>query len=274
MRFTKMHGAGNDFVIIDNRGGEIPEGELSGLAIRLCAAHTGVGADGLMVVTQSRIADYGMLFYNSDGSLGEMCGNGARCICRYGYENGLAGEEQRVETTAGVVTGKRIDERRYRVRLNDPSVIDAHRAARIGGKEYDCFYIELGNPGIPHAIVLLDDWDSISADKLLELGKALRWAKEFPKGANVTFVKRLHDNTFKAVTFERGVEDFTLACGTGCGSTAAALAVLGITSGEDVTVSMPGGDIEVNLDASGGTVKDIYITGPTAIVFKGDLFEI
>ncbi len=274
MFFTKMHGAGNDFVIIDNRSGEIGEERLSALAVKLCAYHTGVGADGLMVVTDSSAADYGMIFYNSDGTSGEMCGNGARCICRYGYENALAGEVQRVETVSGIVVGRRIDERRYRVRLNDPSVIDVHRAVNVDGTQYDCAYIELGFPGLPHAVVRLDGWDAISTDKLRELGRALRWAKEFPKGANVTFVSPLPDGSFKAVTFERGVEDFTLACGTGCGSTAAALAVLGLTSGENVTVHMPGGDIDVSLDAADGRVGNICITGPTAVVFKGELFEI
>lgn len=273
MYFTKMHGAGNDFVIIDNRRGEIPAEKLPELAKRLCARHTGVGADGLMVITESDRADYAMLFYNSDGTVGEMCGNGARCICRYGYENGFAGDVQRVETTSGIVTGKRIDEKRYRVRLNDPSVIDVHRAVRAGGAEYDCAYIELGSPGLPHAVVRLDGWDAMSKDELRELGRRLRWAKEFPKGANVTFVKLTAENTVKAITFERGVEDFTLACGTGCGASAAALTVLGLVSGKNVTVSMSGGEITVDLDEADGRVENIYITGPTALVFRGELFE-
>lgn len=273
MYFTKMHGAGNDFVIIDNRRGEIPAEKLPELAKRLCARHTGVGADGLMVITESSRADYAMLFYNSDGTVGEMCGNGARCICRYGYENALAGDVQRVETTSGIVTSKRIDEKRYRVRLNDPSVIDVHRAVRVGGAEYDCAYIELGSPGLPHAVVRLDGWDAMSKDELRELGRRLRRAKEFPKGANVTFVKLTAENAVKAITFERGVEDFTLACGTGCGASASALTVLGLVSGKNVTVSMPGGEITVDLDEADGRVENIYITGPTALVFKGELFE-
>lgn len=273
MLFTKMHGAGNDFVIIDNRDGHIPAYELSALAVRLCAYHTGIGADGLMVITDSKAADYSMLFYNNDGSLGEMCGNGSRCICRYGYDNGLAGEIQRVETTSGIIVGKRIDERRYQVRLNDPSVIDLHRAAEINGVTYDCAYIELGVPGLPHAIVRMDGWDGMDTGALRELGKNLRWAKVFPKGANVTFVKQLADNELKAVTFERGVEDFTLACGTGCGSTVTALALLGLVSGKNVRINMPGGIIEITLEAENAWVKNILMTGPTAVVFKGELFE-
>ena len=274
MFFTKMHGAGNDFIILDNRSGLISSDKLSALAVKLCAVHTGVGADGMMVVTDSAKADYAMLFYNNDGSLGEMCGNGARCICRYGHDNGLAGDIQHVETTAGLIVGKRIDERRYQVRLNDPSVIDLHRAVEIDGAVYDCAYVELGDPGIPHAVVRLDGWDETDTDVLRELGRKLRWAGQFPKGANVTFVKKLNENELKAVTFERGVEDFTLACGTGCGSSVTALTLLGLVSGKDVRIHMPGGTLEITLDAENGEVGNILLTGPTAVVFKGELFEI
>ena len=274
MIFTKMQGAGNDFVIIDNRDGAIPKDALSALAVRLCAYHTGVGADGLMVITDSSSADYAMLFYNNDGSIGEMCGNGSRCICRYGYDNGLAGEIQHVETASGTVVGKRIDEQRYQVRINDPSLIDLHRKVSVDGADYDCAYIELGVPGLPHAIVRLDNWDETDSNKLRELGGKLRRAKEFPKGANVTFVKKLGENELKAITFERGVENFTLACGTGCGSAVTALTLLGLVSGKNVRINMPGGLIEITLDAENGNVSNILMTGPTAVVFKGEFFEI
>ena len=274
MFFTKMHGAGNDFIILDNRDGLIPSDKLSSLAVKLCAVHTGVGADGMMVVTGSEKADYAMLFYNNDGSPGEMCGNGARCICRYGHDNGLAGDIQRVETTAGIVVGKRIDEQRYQVRLNDPSVMELHRAVEIDGAVYDCAYAELGDPGIPHAVVRLDGWDEMDINVLRELGRKLRRAEVFPKGSNVTFVKKLNENELKAVTYERGVEDFTLACGTGCGSSVAALTLLGLVSGKDVRIHMPGGTLEITLDAENGKVRNILLAGPTDVICRGELFEI
>lgn len=273
MRFTKMHGAGNDFIIINNIDGAIPESALPGLAAGLCAQHVSVGADGMMVVAAPRQGgDFRMIFYNSDGSLGEMCGNGARCIARYGYENGLSGEIQRIETTAGLVTGQRMTKRLYKVRLNDPSVIDLHRSVSAGGAVYDCAYIELGDPGIPHAIVLMPDWDERDRDTLRALGRALRFAKEFPRGANVSFVKIMDGGHVKAITYERGVEDFTLACGTGCGSIAAALCLLGL-SGDELAISMPGGELTVSLTAEVGSVRDIYLTGPTNIVCVGDILD-
>ena len=273
MKFTKMHGAGNDFVIINNIEEQIAKEKLPALARKLCAAHTSVGADGMMVVVPAeKGGDFGMLFYNNDGSLGEMCGNGARCICRFGYENGLAGETPQVETTAGLVTGERIDSRRYRVRLNDPSVLD-RRTVTVGGCSYDCTYTELGDPGIPHAVVLLRDWDEQPADTLRELGRSLRFADVFPKGANVTFVKQTGVDELKAVTFERGVEDFTLACGTGCGSTVAALCLGGLVSGKDVKVSMPGGELSISLTNDNGKIHDIFLTGPTCIVAEGLILD-
>ncbi len=273
MHFTKMHGAGNDFIIINNIDGAIPESVLPELAAGLCAQHVSVGADGMMVVAAPRQGgDFRMIFYNSDGSLGEMCGNGARCIARYGYENGLSGETQRIETTAGLVTGQRVTKRLYKVRLNDPSVIDLHRSVSVGGTAYNCAYIELGDPGIPHAIVLMPDWDERDHDMLRALGRTLRFAEEFPRGANVSFVKVVDVGHVKAITYERGVEDFTLACGTGCGSIAAALRLLGLSS-DELAISMPGGELTVSLTASGGSVQDIYLTGPTNVVCTGDILD-
>lgn len=273
MKFTKMHGAGNDFIIINNMDGAIPEPRLPALAAGLCAQHRSVGADGLMVVARPVCGgDYRMMFYNSDGSIGEMCGNGARCIARYGYENGLAGETQRIETHAGLVVGQRVTKRLYRIRLNDPSVAEAHRIVSVGGVEYDCAYVELGEPGIPHAVLRLPDLDEWERDKLRELGRALRFAGEFPRGANVSFVKTLGAERVKAITYERGVEDFTLACGTGCGAIATSLRLLGL-GGESVEVVMPGGELRVELSECAGSVRDIYLTGPTNLVCVGEIFD-
>lgn len=273
MNITKMHGAGNDFVIVNNIELRFSLECFPALARRLCAPHTGVGADGMMVVVPATAeGDYGMLFYNSDGSLGEMCGNGARCICRYGCERGLAGEIQRVETTAGLVTGERIDGTHYRVRLNDPAVIDLHRLVKVGAENYDCAYIELGDPGIPHAVLLLPDWDEWETDALRELGRALRFAPVFPRGANVSFVKFTGPDAVKAVTYERGVEDFTLACGTGCGSVTTALTLLGLASGK-LSITMPGGELTVSLAREGERVHDILLSGPTCLVFDGEVSD-
>ena len=135
MRFTKMNGAGNDFILLDAIAEPFDESAAPALARALCDRRRSVGADGLMLVTRAEgDADYRMRFYNSDGSLGEMCGNGARCICRYGYARGYAGPVQRVETTAGLVTGWRITEEQYRIRLNTPSVVELEKQLDADGR--------------------------------------------------------------------------------------------------------------------------------------------
>ena len=264
MRCTKMHGAGNSFLLTENLHGELQGEDLSGLALRLCRA---AGVDGLIVLIPAEDADFGMLFYNSDGSLGEMCGNGARCLARYGVEHGLAPDPEhiRIRSTAGPVTARRIDEERYEVLLNDPSVVDLHRAAEAQGQRFDCAYVELGRPGIPHAVVEIPEADFADRDALRERGRALRRSPAFPRGANVSFVCLTGEKRARAITFERGVEDFTLACGTGCGAIAVSLILRGRVPGLSLTVDMPGGRLDVSLRRTGSCACDILLTGPTAV---------
>lgn len=274
MRFTKMNGAGNDFIILNNLAEHIPHERFPDIARTLCRRRLSIGADGLMVVeAPSQGGDYRMIFYNSDGSTGEMCGNGARCICRYGFEKGLAGETQTVETASGVVTGFRIDRRNYRVRLTDPTVIDLHRPVEAEGKTWDCAYIELGSPGLPHAVVPYPGLAQKSMDDLRELGRALRWHPAFPKGANVNFYDITGAQSITELTYERGVEDFTYACGTGTGSIVLALTLLGKVSGEDVTAHAPGGTLRITIDRNGTAVTAIWLTGPTNIVCEGEVLD-
>ena len=216
MKFTKMQGAGNDFIVINNMEEKLPQAQFAALARRLCTRRMSIGADGMMIVDAPQNGgDYRMYFYNADGSLGEMCGNGARCIARYGYEKGLAGETQRVETTAGLVVGQRRDKRMYTVRLNDITKFAQDVTAKIDGKAVQCDYLELGDPGLPHAVVLLDGDCAMTQEALRELGRKLRANSAFPKGANVNFCRVIGENEVEELTYERGVEDFTLACGTG-----------------------------------------------------------
>ena len=274
MRFWKMNGAGNDFVILNNLEEHLPLEQLPQIARTLCERHMSIGADGLMVVdAPSQGGDYRMLFYNSDGSVGEMCGNGARCICRYGYENGLAGETQTVETTAGIVTGRRIDQRLYRIRLNDPTTVRLDSPVEADGVTYVCSYVELGNPGIPHAVVPYAGLRQADENELRELGRAIRWNKVFPKGANVNFYEITGEDLIFERTFERGVEDFTYACGTGTGCVVTALTLMGKVSGRQVRVNMTGGQLIVDVDHQGSTVQNLYLTGPTNIVCKGEVTD-
>lgn len=247
-----MNGAGNDFMVMDVRG---LHPDFENLALRLCAI---TGADGFMAVDHSDIADFRLHFYNSDGSRGEMCGNGARCICRYAFDNGIAGETMTVQTDAGLVYGQRLSKSQYRVQLNNPGIADLHRRA-------DAAYIELGNPGVPHSVTHIPGlrWDD--RDKLRDYARSLRHAPEFPKGANANLYDWVDKTTVRILTFERGVEDYTLACGTGSGSVAAALWLQGKVPGGFLTVKNPGGDLAVTIEGD-TQVQKLLLEGPTELV--------
>ncbi len=263
-----MHGAGNSFILTENLRGELKGEDLSGLALRLCHPETGPGADGMIVLVPAADADVGMLFYNDDGSTGEMCGNGARCLARYAVEHALARDDQdvRILAPAGLVHARRIDRELYEVRLNDPSVVDLHREAE--GEE--CAYVELGDPGIPHAVVEvpLSAFDDL--DALRGRGRALRHSRAFPRGANVSFACPTGGGAVRALTFERGVEDFTLSCGTGCGAIAVSLLLRGRLEAPAAVIDMPGGRLSVTLRREGDSARELRLTGPTAVVAEGD----
>lgn len=273
MKFTKMQGTGNDFIIINNMEEKLPKSKFSAVAAALCRRRLSVGADGMMFVDRAENGgDYKMYFYNNDGSESEMCGNGARCIARYGYENGLAGTVQRVETKAGIVTGERIDKRLYKIRLNDPSVLIPHMPVELEGTVYDCGYAELGNPGIPHAVVEIKGLKNYDEEKLRQLGRKLRNHSAFERGANINFYEITGRDCIEEKTYERGVEDFTLACGTGSGSVAAVLTQRGLISGKHVKIRVPGGFLYLDV-ISGGQKLSIYLTGTTNIVARGEITD-
>ena len=271
MRFTKMNGAGNDFILVENLHGELTQ-QLSKLARTLCDRRMSIGADGLMAIVPAKAdADFGMLFFNCDGTLGEMCGNGARCICRYGYETGLAGETQTIETTAGLVTGTRIDAKNYRIRLPDPVNLQ-YLALDVDGKKVGCMYLELGNPGIPHAVVQYPGLREADEQALFEFGRKLRSQPAFPKGANVNFLEKTGENRFYERTWERGVEDFTYACGTGTGASVYALAEKR-RCGDHAEVEVKGGLLIVDIVRDGKKCRDLLLTGPASMVCTGEIFD-
>ena len=258
MKVYYMNGAGNDFMVIDARGLSL---DFEKLALELCKLGN---ADGFMAVDHSETADFRLHFYNADGSRGEMCGNGARCICRFAHDLGLAGPEMVVQTDAGLVPGWRLDENQYRVKLNDPSILDLNRKGSIA-------YVELGDPGVPHAVAEYsgDLWGA--KDALREQMRSLRYDPAFPKGANVNYYQVLGEAEVRVLTFERGVEDFTLACGTGTGSVACTLWKKGLLPESRLTAHNPGGTLRVTIGGENGNVDSILLEGPTEVVKVYDL---
>ena len=257
MECLHMSGAGNDFMIIDARGKEA-ELNFTQMALDLCAM---TGADGFIAIGNSDIADFRMHFYNCDGSREEMCGNGSRCLCKFAYEHGIAGESMVIQTDAGLVPGKRLGENLYNVELNIPTVLDLNR-------HKDAAYLELGDPGLPHSVTEIPglQWDM--ADELRPKALELRFnTVAFPRGGtNVNFYTWTGETSVRILTFERGVEDYTLACGTGSGSTAAILWTEGKLPGGKLAVQNKGGTLYVNVTGENGRITKLELEGPAEIV--------
>ena len=249
MQVCYMSGAGNDFMVIDARGQQM---DFSTMAKELCAL---TGADGFMAVDNSEVADFKLHFYNSDGSRGEMCGNGSRCVSKFAYDHGIAPAVMRVEPDAGIVESVRVSENQYRVKLNNPSVVDLHRHGEMA-------YVELGDPGVPHGVFHYAGLTWEMRDELRERMRAERFAEYFTKGANVNYYDWFGENRIRILPFERGVEDFTLACGTGSGSTAVVLWTKGQLPEGKVAVENPGGTLEFEITGKDGVVESVLMTGP------------
>jgi diaminopimelate epimerase len=265
LEFTKMNGAGNDFVLIDNRAQKIsltPD-----QIVRLCDRHRGVGADGVMVLIPcaSGKADWAWEFYNSDGSSGEMCGNGSRCFARFVQKRTGNPNDFTFETGAGII-GAKFHGTRVTVNLTAPKELRLDEQVRLSAGVETVHSI---NTGVPHAIIYVPD-----ADKAMvgQVGSEIRHHTHFaPKGTNVNFAQVLGANHIRVRTFERGVEGETLACGTGV--TAAALVssrVHKFTS--PVKVQVQGGDaLEVSFSEKNGGFEDVRLTGPADFVFEGKI---
>ncbi|MBQ7768807.1 MAG: diaminopimelate epimerase [Oscillospiraceae bacterium] len=253
MELLVMSGAGNDFVVLDAREQQL---DFEVLSKELCKKF---GTDGLLALDVSETADFKLHFYNPDGSRGEMCGNGARCICKYAFDKGLAGEAMTVETDAGLVYGWRLGENRYKVQLNNPGMVDLQCHPNAA-------YIELGDPGIPHSVTELKSLDWADKALLRPVFLEIREFPGFPKGVNVNLYRQLSDTSVRILTYERGVEDFTLACGTGSASVAVALYLQGRLPGGRLTVENPGGTLEIALEGDGKSVTALYLEGPAETI--------
>jgi diaminopimelate epimerase len=261
--FTKMNGAGNDFVLIDNRARKVRLSREQ--VVRLCDRHRGVGADGVLLLAPaaSGKADWAWEFYNSDGSTGEMCGNGARCFSRFVQKVTGAPDGLTFETEAGVITAS-FQAERVTVNLTRPSDLRLNEQVLLSvGAER----IHSLNTGVPHAVLFVPDADRAMVQ---QLGPEIRRHPHFgPKGTNVNFVQRLGPNQIRVRTFERGVEGETLACGTGVTASALIAARLhGFTS--PVKVQVQGGDqLEVSFKDEAGGFAEVRLTGPAEFVFEG-----
>lgn len=265
-----MHGTGNDFILIDEfQKILIPEKDKPRFVARISRRHFGIGSDGIIFIQKSGRYDARFSFYNPDGTKAEMCGNGMRCFAKYLYEKGLVRKEKiHVETTAGLVVLeiflKGGEVTRIRVDMGMPRVEFIDRKVEIDGYSYKITSVNMGNP---HAILFFDDVDEVD---VLGIGKKVRHHRLFPQGTNVHFVQKTGENEFKIRTYERGVEDETLACGTGICASAVAIVVNNYANAKKpLMFHAKGGDITIELEMENENIKRVFITGPAEEVFTG-----
>jgi len=262
--FVKMNGAGNDFVLYDNRSGSI---QLTTEQVaRICDRHRGVGADGVigLIPCQSDKADWAWEFWNSDGSLAEMCGNGARCFARYIQRMTGNPQQTSFETVAGIISA---EFRGGQVSVNLTAPENERLNINVPLESVGETVIHSINTGVPHAVIYVPDVDKAM---LTTVGPEVRRHAEFgPRGTNVNFVQVLAPNSIRVRTFERGVEGETLACGTGVSAAALISArVHGLTS--PVKVRVQGGDdLEVSFREANGSFTDVRLCGPADFCFYG-----
>ncbi len=265
IRFWKMVGAGNDFVVLDNRDALVAEADKPAFARRVCPRAMGVGADGVLFVEPSETADYRLRIFNPDGSEAEMCGNGARCAARFAHAHDIAPDAQRVQTLAGVVTATLVEDG-ARVGLPRVGALAYIEALEFAHETRPAWRIDTG---VPHVVVSVDDVQAVS---VRAWGRAIRTHPDFaPAGANADFLARGAQGGVDLRTYERGVEDETLACGTGAVAAALVAArVWGLAS--PVTVRTRSGEsLRVHFRPQGDAFADVALEGPVRLVYRGEL---
>lgn len=265
--FYKMSGSGNDFIIIDNRENPVQTEDLSGFAAKVCRRKLSAGADGLILVEASDLVDFKWQFFNSDGSVAEMCGNGARCVARFAELNGICGPDMAFETLAGIVRAK-VAGRRVKISMPDISDLKLDYELEWSG---GLLPVSSVNTGVPHVVTTAFD---LEEPDVSSLGREIRFHEAFsPAGTNVNFISRGPGRSIRIRTYERGVEDETLACGTGAVAGAVVSACrLGSESPVEV-LTRSGETLAVYFDKQAERIGNIHLEGGARMVYDGFLWD-
>jgi diaminopimelate epimerase len=264
LRFTKMDGAGNDFILIDNRAGHI---DLNRSQIaRLCDRHRGIGADGILLLENpSDHADFRMRYFNADGGEAEMCGNGARCFARFAQK--MAGAKGKIsfETPAGVISAELAGDL-VTLRMTEPTDLRLGVLLSFGLQNRTVHFI---NSGVPHVVVPVAQVGDVDVSRE---GSAIRHHEAFsPKGANVNFIEKRGPDKIAVRTYERGVEDETLACGTGVVASALIFAATENVKGPISVLARGGDELRVGFEKIDNQFRNVTLTGPAEFVFEGTI---
>ena len=262
LRFTKMNGAGNDFILIDNRAGDVHL-DRSQIA-HLCDRHRGIGADGILLLEKAtNHADFRMRYFNADGGEAEMCGNGARCFARFANQVAEAQTKISFETPAGVISAELVGDL-VTLQMTKPNDLRLDIELPVANENKTVHFI---NSGVPHVVIPIPRIDDVDVRRE---GSAIRYHKMFsPKGANVNFIEKRGPNSIAIRTYERGVEDETLACGTGIVASALIFAANENTNGPITVIARGGDELRVGFEKIGNQFRNVTLTGPAEFVFEG-----
>jgi diaminopimelate epimerase len=256
LEFYKYQGAGNDFVMIDNRSGFFPK-ENTQLIEHLCDRRFGIGGDGLILLENDSDTDFKMVYYNSDGNQSSMCGNGGRCLVAFAKDLKVIENKTTFIATDGLHHASFEDNGLVSLQMIDVPAIDIK-------KDYSFL-----NTGSPHHVQMVEDLEHYNVK---ENGAAIRYGELYgAAGSNINFVKKIDDITFRLRTYERGVEDETLACGTGATAVAIAMNATGQTDATAINVNVEGGKLVVSFDKTLDGYTNVFLKGPAEFVFKGEI---
>jgi len=265
--FYKMSGSGNDFIIVDNRKKIVDETDLANFVARVCRRKLSVGADGFILLEDTDAVDFKWQFFNSDGSVAEMCGNGARCAARFAYINQIAGTDMSFETAAGIIHAQ-VSGDLVKINMPDPADLKTDYGLDLQDSSMSVSSI---NTGVPHVVITVDNIDDA---EVVKLGREIRFHDKFaPAGTNVNFVRLQEDGYVAIRTYERGVEDETLACGTGAIAAAIVTAYQAKIQSPVNVLTRGGETLKVYYQEQDGLFSDIYLEGDARIIYQGRLCE-
>jgi diaminopimelate epimerase len=265
--FMKMSGSGNDFILVDHRKPLLDVRRMKKFAQKVCRRRVSAGADGVIFIERSKKADFKWRFFNADGSKAEMCGNGGRCAARFAYLRGIAGSSLTFETVAGILSA-RVNGRRVKLEMTKPYGLKLDEKIFVEGKKLNISSI---NTGVPHAVLFVENLEDVD---VVRIGRAIRHHLHYaPSGTNANFVKVENKSRLSVRTYERGVEDETLACGTGAVASALIAAFKGLVK-SPVSIKTSGGEIlAVHFEIEGRKVKEVFFEGDVRIIYEGKMWE-
>jgi diaminopimelate epimerase len=265
IHFWKMHGAANDFILVDDRSLKFPVSDRNWIKT-IAARRTGVGSEGVLLIQPSSKADFRMRFFNPDGGEADLCGNGGRCIARLAYEINAAPATMSIETPVGIVRAEVLDEQ-VLLRMPDPKDWRVNRILMLDNQSLNYSFV---NTGVPHAVIHVENLETIDVQKM---GSQIRYHTDFgPSGTNANFIQVTGLDSLRVRTYERGVEGETLACGTGMTACGLIASKLGLTHPPVIITSTSGDRLEVNFELTPDSARHVTLLGPAVHVFHGELY--